>query len=581
MSKASIALLSFIVGVAAGALVMLEFRSSVIREATVARTAGEAAVVANAEDTGAAISSSDEGIVEYAEAVLVADTEIASFEGEEASTALLLPAQQLAIVRLIELDGAQAVDLKAPYDHLSLQEVVAIDPEIGLAALQLRGLESKIETLKVPQDSISFGRECLALSPAGAQAVSVDSPLLRFADGTLGYEAGKAADHRYPLSALIDEASKQLIGLLYVDPRVSRTARAYDIDVIERLLAGDRDARRYSLFELREAFFESTADGALVRFREAFATKNFSRAVELGRELLAGQGVFWREQLEQPMQASLVALAAQWEQEGGSHDAIEMLIEADSYLPRQFPREQKLIALLYWEDRTEQALERARYWMLLGKRDGLIELHRKLVLDVIADELLNDTERLAHLNDAITLDPDFSEFFVRRGELFFSQGEYIAALGNFEQAIAVDPTLARKLAKRIDQANARADANEVVIVPIQRSGGILSAEVFVNGTPLQFIVDTGASVTAVSGEVAELLELNEYGGSQVATAGGLLNVNSVTLYSVELAGAPVYDLSAVVLDELSGYDGLLGLDYLSNFSVDIDTDLGEMLLSPR
>ena len=56
---------------------------------------------------------------------------------------------------------------------------------------------------------------------------------------------------------------------------------------------------------------------------------------------------------------------------------------------------------------------------------------------------------------------------------------------------------------------------------------------------------------------------------------------AVTLTSIDLAGATVRDMRAVVLEELSGYDGLLGLDFLARFDVDINAEAGEIVLIPR
>lgn len=82
------------------------------------------------------------------------------------------------------------------------------------------------------------------------------------------------------------------------------------------------------------------------------------------------------------------------------------------------------------------------------------------------------------------------------------------------------------------------------------------------------------------------LELSENAQSharaiRLTTANGWIAAPTVTLTSIDLAGATVSDMRAVVLEELTSYDGLLGLDFLARFDVDINAEAGEIVLIPR
>ena len=106
-------------------------------------------------------------------------------------------------------------------------------------------------------------------------------------------------------------------------------------------------------------------------------------------------------------------------------------------------------------------------------------------------------------------------------------------------------------------------------------GGILKAkdghfwaEGEVNGAPVRFLVDTGATVVALTPADAERLgfdldRLNYVSG--VMTAGGRTRAAAVRLDSVEVAGARLEDVDALVIEK--GLDAsLLGMSYLGRLS---------------
>ncbi len=101
----------------------------------------------------------------------------------------------------------------------------------------------------------------------------------------------------------------------------------------------------------------------------------------------------------------------------------------------------------------------------------------------------------------------------------------------------------------------------------------------VNGKPLNFILDTGATNTSLSGEVAEALELDEIRRNVVRDAGGDFEVFLVRIDSLEIGGLVVRDLSCSAggktiehQREMGGKDiaGILGADVLSLFKLTID-----------
>jgi clan AA aspartic protease (TIGR02281 family) len=101
----------------------------------------------------------------------------------------------------------------------------------------------------------------------------------------------------------------------------------------------------------------------------------------------------------------------------------------------------------------------------------------------------------------------------------------------------------------------------------------------------QFIVDTGASLVTIPRSTAEELGLDidsQNPVRKIYTAGGVKYAPEVTLSSITVEGWEVADLKALVLDlpNQSGW-GLLGMNYLRRFRMDINTENGVLLLEPR
>jgi len=105
------------------------------------------------------------------------------------------------------------------------------------------------------------------------------------------------------------------------------------------------------------------------------------------------------------------------------------------------------------------------------------------------------------------------------------------------------------------------------------------------GTAQDFIVDTGASMVTIPSSTAADLGIIitvRNPRRKVFTAGGVVFAPEVVLASITLEGFETSNVKALVMDIPDQPDlGLLGLSYLSRFRMDLNTDEGLLLLTPK
>ncbi len=103
-----------------------------------------------------------------------------------------------------------------------------------------------------------------------------------------------------------------------------------------------------------------------------------------------------------------------------------------------------------------------------------------------------------------------------------------------------------------------------------------------------FIVDTGASMVTIPSATVEALNLQAVGGEHhggrrsVSTAGGVVSSYEVVIETLEIEGWEEHNVSALVMD-IPGQPGvgLLGLNYLSRFKMDLNNNEGKLTLRPK
>lgn len=109
-------------------------------------------------------------------------------------------------------------------------------------------------------------------------------------------------------------------------------------------------------------------------------------------------------------------------------------------------------------------------------------------------------------------------------------------------------------------------------VPLEGDGSFWHVRATVNSRErATLLVDTGATLCAVSPAIARRLDLAPVGAVDVRTANGLVRAPLVRLRQLEVGDVRARDLDAVVHDAgPAPLDGILGLNFLNRFHYAVD-----------
>jgi len=239
----------------------------------------------------------------------------------------------------------------------------------------------------------------------------------------------------------------------------------------------------------------------------------------------------------------------------------------------------------------------------------------------------SDSE-IAFYQKAIELDPQFAPAYYRLGAIYFRQAEYDLAAENFstfllyasetdrqtynielyfspedleaireateepgpeevEQEVAAEPA-AVESAETAEEVSTETSEEVESIVRFSTSNGHMVVPVLLNesrNTSLLF--DTGASITVLSTELAQSLGLVAAAGKTIRlkTVAADVKAKVATLDSITVGGLSRSDFPVAVVDLNLGtsgrFDGILGMDFLGNYTIHIDNQANRILLTPR
>ena len=124
-------------------------------------------------------------------------------------------------------------------------------------------------------------------------------------------------------------------------------------------------------------------------------------------------------------------------------------------------------------------------------------------------------------------------------------------------------------------------------IPFARNGNVVIVPVTLNNRQtVNLVVDTGASYTLISQSLARDLDIDLTRNRKTMpfhTANGVVEAPLTTIDSITVGGMEIKNLTAAVHDATPDIhaSGLLGLNFLSNFRMDIDTQKGLLHLEKK
>ena len=219
--------------------------------------------------------------------------------------------------------------------------------------------------------------------------------------------------------------------------------------------------------------------------------------------------------------------------------------------------------------------------------DRLNAFHRKITLQYL-EELTSqgDWATVARRLDIVqTYFPDDAEFHLFRVRLALSDGDWAEAerllySKNYPSPLSVQVADMDKEIQELKGMEGK------IVIRFTPGANNIPVQATLNGeVPQNFLVDTGASIVTIPSSTVRRLGIPiEYTDPrrQVYTAGGLVTAREIILDSIEIGGWPVRRIEALVIDipNRPGL-GLLGLNYLDRFNVDMRPEEGLLTLTPR
>ena len=127
-----------------------------------------------------------------------------------------------------------------------------------------------------------------------------------------------------------------------------------------------------------------------------------------------------------------------------------------------------------------------------------------------------------------------------------------------------DETLTQQRNPNQQLRQERGHAGERVVVLDANRQGHYVGTLQLNGQPVEFLLDTGATAVAVSEAVAERTGMPRGAPYQSSTANGVVTVHRSRIKELRLGAIVLYDLEASIVPNLAGAEILLGMSALNH-----------------
>lgn len=202
---------------------------------------------------------------------------------------------------------------------------------------------------------------------------------------------------------------------------------------------------------------------------------------------------------------------------------------------------------------------------------------------------LEEGERLSdllHLYEFLTRkNPEDVALFYRLAEIQHRLHHYYDALASLNQAL-YDPTWGKLAQTLVEEVQQSIDLDDEVQVPLQRAGEHFVVTVQINGIDgARLMIDTGASLCVLRPQTAQQFGLPTDSDDYVTLnlVAGVFNAPRIEIGTLSVGDAAVSNVQASVIEMPPSVetDGLLGMNFLSNFKFFIDQKREILYLGSR
>ncbi len=514
------------------------------------------------------------------------DRIVAVSDGTRALSTALVGSPAVVVVPAGFAAGAPRLNVRtASGERLETGAVLAADVESDLAAVAVNAGATDGLAVDREQGALYVGREFVALSVAGPASGWIDSAARRTRLGGYVYDA--RLDDAASAGVLLDADGGRVIGLAFPAADAAGEVAAVDVATLADLLATQRAWRPTGLAEFRRWYFRESPAGRVAELETLADAGRWQDMID-SAGLRLGLADGYEDEILTLLELAYVQAARQLSEADRPAAALDLLDEADRLLGTS-PRRAVLSATLH--ERAGDA-DAALTAYLAAAGDGTDardarDRARRVIAGAAASGTVADATLLSMIERAAEGDRRHAPYPLLAGEILLRLGRTGEAMAELNRALRLDPALAPRVGPLLETARARMSNPSTVRVPVVTQGDVMVVNVRINDSPrsYRFVLDTGASYTAVSLQAALELGINAMftGTPQVEleTANGRVFADVVNLASVSLGEARAGNVDAVILETMRGVDGLLGQSFLGRFDVRIRPGDGEVLLSPR
>jgi clan AA aspartic protease (TIGR02281 family) len=235
---------------------------------------------------------------------------------------------------------------------------------------------------------------------------------------------------------------------------------------------------------------------------------------------------------------------------------------------------------------VERVSQEANYSNALGKSefDSLtLQLYQRWIIQQLRDNNINDAESIYEF--AKNLFPANPEIHISGIEIMLKRGNWKKAeqlLNKMHYPKAFSDKI-ELLQAQVSELKGQAGKVAVRFLPGSKH---IPVQAVINGKVKQdFLIDTGASFVTIPNSTIKALGIRINNNApiiNVSTAGGVKAAKEITLQSISLDRCSVKNIKVLVLD-IPGQPklGLLGLNFLHYFHMEINNKKGILLLKPR